>query len=99
MSKAREFVDFWIENSVHAKEQFKMLGASQDVSELTQTAEAGRSLSLFAGLAEAGKEDADQQRNDANHHQKFNQSEAVNATGLLASPPGCTDVHRPPPST
>ena len=36
MSKAREFVDFWIENSVHAKEQFKMLGASQDVSELTR---------------------------------------------------------------
>ena len=31
--KAREFIDFWIENSVHAAEQFH--GASQDVADLT----------------------------------------------------------------
>lgn len=36
MSKAREFIDFWIENSVHAVEQYRTAGASQDVSELTQ---------------------------------------------------------------
>jgi hypothetical protein len=35
-AKAREFIDYWIENSVHAAEQFGMLGASQDVSELTR---------------------------------------------------------------
>ncbi|MGY3443470.1 hypothetical protein [Bradyrhizobium sp. USDA 4473] len=36
MSKAREFIDFWIENSVHAVEQYRTPGASQDVAELTQ---------------------------------------------------------------
>jgi hypothetical protein len=36
MSKAREFVDFWIENSVHAREQYRTPGASQDVAELTR---------------------------------------------------------------
>ena len=35
MSKAREFIDFWVENSVHAVEQYRAAGASQDVSELT----------------------------------------------------------------
>ena len=35
MSKAREFIDFWIENSVHAVEQFRTRGASQDVADLT----------------------------------------------------------------
>jgi hypothetical protein len=35
MSKAREFIDFWVENSVHAAEQFHTPGASQDVAELT----------------------------------------------------------------
>ena len=34
MSKAREFIDFWIENSVHAVEQFRIPGASQDVANL-----------------------------------------------------------------
>jgi len=29
MRKAREFIDFWIENSVHAAEQFH--GASQEL--------------------------------------------------------------------
>ncbi|MGY4158329.1 hypothetical protein ACVINW_004171 [Bradyrhizobium sp. USDA 4461] len=36
MSKAREFIDFWIENSVHAVEQYRTPGASQDVAELAQ---------------------------------------------------------------
>ena len=35
-ASAREFVDFWIENSVHAVEQYRVPGASQDVVELTQ---------------------------------------------------------------
>ncbi|SDK01894.1 hypothetical protein SAMN05216338_108026 [Bradyrhizobium sp. Rc2d] len=35
MSKAREFIDFWVENSVHAAEQFGAPGASQDEAELT----------------------------------------------------------------
>jgi hypothetical protein len=35
MSKAREFIDFWVENSVHAVEQDRTAGASQDVIELT----------------------------------------------------------------
>lgn len=32
---AREYIDFWIENSVHAAEQGGALGAEQDVSALT----------------------------------------------------------------
>jgi hypothetical protein len=36
VSKAREFIDFWIENSVHAVEQYRNVGASQDVTELTR---------------------------------------------------------------
>ncbi|WP_338688702.1 hypothetical protein V5279_24475 [Bradyrhizobium sp. 26S5] len=36
MSKAREFIDFWIENSVHAVEQYRTIGASQDVTELSR---------------------------------------------------------------
>ena len=35
MSKAREFIDFWVENSVHPAEQFRAPGASQDEAELT----------------------------------------------------------------
>jgi hypothetical protein len=33
-SKAREYIDFWVENSVHAAEQFKTPGAPQDVAVL-----------------------------------------------------------------
>jgi len=33
---AREFIDFWIENSVHAREQTGATGASQDVIELAR---------------------------------------------------------------
>jgi hypothetical protein len=36
VSKAREFIDFWVENSVHAVEQHRTAGASQDVAELTR---------------------------------------------------------------
>ncbi|MCC8941668.1 DUF768 domain-containing protein [Bradyrhizobium sp. Arg68] len=36
MSKrAREYIDFWIQNSIHAVEQYRTAGASQDVNELT----------------------------------------------------------------
>lgn len=33
-TKAREYIDFWIENSVHATEQFRTPGASQNVADL-----------------------------------------------------------------
>jgi len=36
MSKAREFIDFWVENSVHAVESSRTPGASQDVTELAR---------------------------------------------------------------
>ncbi len=36
VSKAREYIDFWIENSIHAVEEFRTPGASQDVAELVQ---------------------------------------------------------------
>ncbi|UPK36894.1 hypothetical protein IVB18_06035 [Bradyrhizobium sp. 186] len=36
MSKAREFIDFWTENSIHAVEQYRTAGASQDVAELSR---------------------------------------------------------------
>jgi hypothetical protein len=35
-AKAREFIDYWIENSVHAAEQYGTPGASQDVAGLTR---------------------------------------------------------------
>ncbi|WFU30907.1 hypothetical protein QA635_30665 [Bradyrhizobium brasilense] len=35
-AKAREFLDFWIENSIHAAEQYGTPGASQDVAELAR---------------------------------------------------------------
>lgn len=34
--RAREFIDFWAENSIHAVEQDQTAGASQDVAELTR---------------------------------------------------------------
>lgn len=33
-SRTREYIDFWIENSVHAAEQYGTLGALQGVDEL-----------------------------------------------------------------
>ena len=48
--KAREFIDFWIANSVHAAEQFPTAGASQDVTALSgRCVEAAKSL----GISEA----------------------------------------------
>jgi hypothetical protein len=35
-TKAREYIDYWIETSVHAAEQFSTAGASQDVTELVR---------------------------------------------------------------
>jgi hypothetical protein len=35
-SKAREYIDFWIENSVHSAEQYGTPGASQKVSDLVR---------------------------------------------------------------
>jgi len=35
-SEAREYIDYWIENSVHATEQYGIRGASQDVNLLVQ---------------------------------------------------------------
>lgn len=34
-ARAREFIDFWTENSVHPVEPLRTAGASQDVAELT----------------------------------------------------------------
>jgi hypothetical protein len=34
-AKAREFIDFWIESSVHAREEFGV-GAEQDATELAR---------------------------------------------------------------
>jgi len=36
VSKAREYIDFWVENSIHAAEQYRVSGASQDVTELVR---------------------------------------------------------------
>jgi hypothetical protein len=36
MTVAREFIDFWIENSVHAEEQAGQRGGSQDADELAR---------------------------------------------------------------
>lgn len=35
-SKAREYIDFWIETSVHATEQYGYAGASQSASDLVR---------------------------------------------------------------
>ena len=42
---AREFIDFWIENSVHAAERNGAIGAEQDVSAL-----ASRCLEMASSL-------------------------------------------------
>ena len=36
MNKAREFLDFWIENSIHASEEYRSPGAPQQVDELVR---------------------------------------------------------------
>jgi hypothetical protein len=35
-AKAREFIDYWIKNSVHATERYGSAGAEPDVTELTR---------------------------------------------------------------
>ena len=35
-TKVREYIEFWIETSIHAAEQYGTLGASQNVDELVQ---------------------------------------------------------------
>lgn len=57
MSKAREFIDFWTENSIHAVEQYRTAGASRDVAELTRRlveAAKGQGISEVALQAEIG---------------------------------------------
>jgi hypothetical protein len=44
-SPTREFIDFWIENSVHAAERNGALGAERDVSALT-----GRCVEIASSL-------------------------------------------------
>jgi hypothetical protein len=44
-AQAREFIDFWIENSVHAAEQSPTPGGSQDAAQLAQ-----RCIDMVKGL-------------------------------------------------
>ena len=56
-SKPREFIDFWIENSVHARESFGVASAEQGVAELVRRlVEAARAqgVSEKAMTAEVG---------------------------------------------
>lgn len=56
-TKAREYIDFWIENSVHAAEQFRSPGGSQDVTELVQRlveGAKGQGITEKALLSEVG---------------------------------------------
>jgi hypothetical protein len=52
-AKAREFIDFWVENSVHAVEQFGAPGAEQDTIELTRRC---IDMATSLGLSEADLE-------------------------------------------
>lgn len=48
MTAAREFIDFWIENSVHAKEESGQPGGSQDADELARRCiEMGKSQGIL----------------------------------------------------
>ncbi|MCA1458434.1 hypothetical protein I6F35_35605 [Bradyrhizobium sp. BRP22] len=53
-TEAREFIDFWIRNSVHAAEQSGTAGASQDVAELTQRC---REMAEREGISEQAMRD------------------------------------------
>ena len=48
IAKAREFIDFWIENRVRAAEQYGNAGAEQRVTELAR-----RCIQAAKGLSEA----------------------------------------------
>ena len=48
MTSAREFIDFWIETSVHAREQSGQRGGSQDADELARRCvEMAKSQGIF----------------------------------------------------
>ena len=56
-AKAREFIDFWIENSVHATEPYGIAGAEQDVTQLARRcvqAAKGQGISEAEMQAEIG---------------------------------------------
>lgn len=56
-TKAREYIDFWIENSVHAREQYGSAGAEQGVAELVRrlvAAARGQGVSEEEMIAEVG---------------------------------------------
>jgi len=53
-TKAREFIDFWIQNSVHAAEQPGTVGASQDVEELAMRC---REMAEHQGISEQSLRD------------------------------------------
>lgn len=57
MSKVREFIDFWVENTVHATDRYRSPGRSQDVTELTRRcieAAGGQGISEDDMKAEVG---------------------------------------------
>ncbi len=51
VNKVREFIDFWIENSIHAREQYGSPGAEQGVTVLVQR--------LIANAKDQGFSEAD----------------------------------------
>lgn len=74
-NKAREYVDFWIENSVHAAEQYGSTGASQSVADLVHRlveGAKGQGISEEAMTAEVGdlKEYVRQKLTSANQAEK-----------------------------
>lgn len=57
MTKARDYIDYWIENSIHATEQYGNAGGSQNVSDLARRlvdAAKGQGISEVAMTNEVG---------------------------------------------
>lgn len=54
-AKAREFLDFWVENCIHAAEQYGTPGGSQDVAELARRCV---EMAVQQGLTEQDLRDA-----------------------------------------
>jgi hypothetical protein len=52
-ANAREFIDFWVQNSVHAAEPFGARGAEQNTAELTRRC---TEMAASLGLSEADLE-------------------------------------------